>query len=166
MELFQFVSYLRQYNADVLLIGAAVWALTALLKRTLLKKVKRKFLTFVPFAAGILLYAGFSALTGGFGAGAAALAPVLANGIACGSLATVIHVVYEQFVRGNGSLSLKAQCVKALLSDCGEIADADAEAIAAAIGDEAEAVRKIAAIAGEDLAPALYAVIEATLRGL
>ena len=167
MELFQFVSYLRQFNADVLLIGAAVWALTAVLKRTLLKNVKRKYMTFVPFVLGILLYAAFTALTGGFDAGVSALAPMFAKGVACGSLATVIHVVYEQFLRGNGGLSLKAQCVKALLADCGEIADADAEAIAAAVGtDEEGAMQKIAKIAGEELAPALYSLIETTLRTL
>ena len=167
MELFQFVSYLRQFNADVLLIGAAVWALTAVLKRTLLKNVKRKYMTFVPFVLGILLYAAFTALTGGFDAGVSALAPMFAQGVACGSLATVIHVVYEQFLRGNGGLSLKAQCVKALLADCGEIADADAEAIAAAVGtDEEGAMQKIAKIAGEELAPALYSLIETTLRTL
>ncbi len=164
MELFQFISYLRQFNADAVLIGAAVWGLTFLLRRTLLKKMPKKYLTFVPFVLGILLCAAYAAVTGGFSAGAAA---IIGRGITCGAIATVIHVVYEQFFRNGKGGSAAAQCVKTLLADSGAIDDAEAEAIAAAVGsDREEALRRIAAIAGEDSAPALYALLEETLRTL
>ena len=32
MDLVQFFGYLRQFNADILVIGVAVWGLTAVLK--------------------------------------------------------------------------------------------------------------------------------------
>ena len=53
MDLMQFIGYLKQFNADVLLIGTAVWALTALLKKTLLKKVRKKFITPCPFCSAL-----------------------------------------------------------------------------------------------------------------
>ena len=84
MDLVQFFGYLRQFNADVVLIGAAVWGLTALLKNTALKKVPKKYITLLPFALGILLYVAFAALTGGFSADA--LAGIITSGISCGSL--------------------------------------------------------------------------------
>ena len=48
MDLFAFLSYIRQFNVDVLDIGVAVWGLNKLLQNTLLKKVDGKYLTFVP----------------------------------------------------------------------------------------------------------------------
>ena len=114
MDLVQFFGYLRQFNADVVLIGAAVWGLTALLKNTALKKVPKKYITLLPFALGILLYAAFAALTGGFSADA--LANIVTTGISCGSLATVIHVVYEQFLRKGQTADVRTACVKAVLA--------------------------------------------------
>ena len=36
MDLFAFLSYIRQFNVDVLVIGVAVWGLNKLLQNTLL----------------------------------------------------------------------------------------------------------------------------------
>ena len=49
MDVFQFIGYLRQFSVDVALIGAAVWGIDLLLRRTLLKKAKGKLAAFLPF---------------------------------------------------------------------------------------------------------------------
>ena len=66
MDVFQFIGYLRQFSVDVALIGAAVWGIDLLLRRTLLKKAKGKLAAFLPFLLGIALYAAYAAATGGF----------------------------------------------------------------------------------------------------
>lgn len=42
MDVFQFIGYLRQFSVDVALIGAAVWGIGLLLRRTPAQKGKGK----------------------------------------------------------------------------------------------------------------------------
>ena len=164
MDLVQFFGYLRQFNADVVLIGAAVWGLTALLKNTALKKVPKKYITLLPFALGILLYAAFAALTGGFSADA--LANIVTTGISCGSLATVIHVVYEQFLRKGQTADVRTACVKAVLAPYAQLSDEDAKAIAdAAVQGNEQAETLLQPYCGEEAA-LVYALLKKTLAGL
>lgn len=167
MDLFAFLEYLRQFNVDVLVIGVAVWGLTELLKNTLLKKVDRKYLTFVPFVLGALLYAAYAACTGGFAAGAAAVGGVIAEGMTCGAVATVIHIVCER-LGGKGEVSVRAACVQALLADYAAVTAEQAEALAAAFEREAEeeAMSLLSDLVGESAAQALYPLLERTLHTL
>lgn len=156
MDVIEFVSLLRQFNADTVLIGAAVWGLTLLLKKTVLKKLPKKLLTFVPFALGIALCAAYAAICGGE-AGQA-----VAQGVACGSLATVIHVVCRQFSAG-GTQNTKAACVKAMLAPYRTIEDEEAAALALAVeSDEAAARGLLAEYAGE-AGDVLYPLLAGTL---
>ena len=123
MDVFQFIGYLRQFSVDVALIGAAVWGIDLLLRRTLIKKAKGKLAAFLPFLLGIALYAAYAAATGGFAEGADAAA-VLTEGMTCGSVATVLRVLFE----GRGDA--KTECVKALLAGY-EVSDEAAKNIAA-----------------------------------
>ena len=135
MDVIEFVSLLRQFNADTVLIGAAVWGLTLLLKKTVLKKLPKKLLTFVQ---------------------------AVAQGVACGSLATVIHVVCRQFSAG-GTQNTKAACVKAMLAPYRTLEDEEAAALALAVeSDEAAARGLLAEYAGE-AGDVLYPLLAGTL---
>lgn len=161
MDVFQFVDYLRQFNADVALIGAAAWGLDALLRHTLCKRLKGRAAQALPLLLGIALYAAYAAVTGAF-AGAEA-ASVLAEGVACGSLATAIRAIAS----GGDAASARTACVKALLAPYGDIPDERAAALAQLVGsDEQGALSALADIAGEGMAPQLYAALEKALEGL
>lgn len=96
---------------------------------------------------------------GGFAEGADAAA-VLTEGMTCGSVATVLRVLFE----GRGDA--KTECVKALLAGY-EVSDEAAKNIAARVGkDEAGAKELLAEIAGGENAEALYPLLEKTLAAL
>ena len=116
MDLFAFLSYIRQFNVDVLVIGVAVWGLNKLLQNTLLKKVDGKYLTFVPFVLGALLYAAYAACTGAFSQGAAAVGGVIAEGMTCGAVATVIGIICDKVSAKEGP-SVRAACVQTLVGN-------------------------------------------------
>ena len=101
MELIKIAALISKFGADVVLVAVLVYILTFVLKKTLLKKLPKKYLTFVPFLLGIVLYSLFSMLV------TLSVQPIISNfphllqrGVATGSAATVIHIVYEQFIRG------------------------------------------------------------------
>ena len=157
MDAIEFFSFLRQFNADTVLIGAAVWGLTLLLKKTVLKKLTKKLLTFVPFVLGIALSAAVAAIFGAEG-----WEQAVAQGVTCGSLATVIHVVCRQFSAGSRA-DAKAACVQAMLLPYRALSDEEAAELAQAMdGDEAEATERLAGYAGE-AAAALYPLLKRTL---
>ena len=90
----------RVYGADVLLLALGVSCVTSLLKRTVLKKVPKKFYVFVPFAVGLLFYAVYRMIvTQSFAPLCADIFSTLEGGFACGCAATLYYVVYEQFFR-------------------------------------------------------------------
>ena len=109
MDWLQIVSVLDAFEADILAVGAIVYVATFLLKKTLLKKLPKKYLTAVPFILGMLLYAAFTALFR-FSIRELWAEPqeTIQNGLASGSAATVIHVIYEQFIRKGVALSQKS----------------------------------------------------------
>ena len=158
MDFFQFIGYIRQFNADVAIIGAAVWGLNLLLRKTLLKNIRqKKILTFLPFLLGILLYSAYSAAVGGSPADWCAM---FNAGVTCGSLATVIEVAYEKFLLGDDTKNVRAACVKALLSDYGILDDERAEQIASAAGeDKDKTTALLAEICGQDMAETLYPLL-------
>ena len=102
MEWLRVISYLHSYGADVLLIGAAVYGLTFLCKKTIFRRLPKRLITFLPFALGILLCAVFALLVQ-CSSVKIETDPhaIVQKGVAAGSAATVIHILYEQFVRNN-----------------------------------------------------------------
>lgn len=148
MELFQFAAFLDKFGADVLALGALVYGLTFLLKNTLLKKAPKKYVTFVPFLLGVALYAVFALLVDFSAAPLLRQAQtVVQKGISAGCAATVIHVIYEQFIRGASptETGIKEECVHKLLQGFTEkIPEGLAGRIAAipADGSTAERIRE------------------------
>ena len=161
MDVFQFFTYLKQFNADILLVGAAVWALDLLLGKTLLKNAPARLTAFLPFLMGAALYAAYAAATGGFANGMTADEAISA-GITCGSLATVINVVCGKLTAGKGGKTSRADIVKQLLAGWKELSDEEAQALAdAAASDEAKAQELLADIAGEETAKLLLPALKA-----
>ena len=162
MDFFQFIGYIRQFNADVAIIGAAVWGLSLLARKTLLKNVKkRKLITFLPFLLGVLLYTVYAAICDG---AATDWAAALNAGITCGSLATVIEVVYRQFLHDD-SKDVRVACVQAMLSGWAQLSDEQAQELVQAVeqADEEEAKAAIAAYTGDPAAETLYPMLKKTL---
>ncbi len=167
MDFLQFFGYIRQFNADVAIIGAAVWGINLLLRKTVLKNFKKsKLAAFLPFLLGTLLYTAYTAAVSG--PAGMDWNSALSAGITCGSLATVIQVVYEQFTTGGKSLDIRAACVKALLSDYGEISDETAVELEEAVAEENSdrVLELLKDIAGETMAETLYSMLCRTLDSL
>ena len=164
MDAFQFFTYLKQFNADILLVAAAVWALDLVLGKTLLKNAPARLTAFLPFLAGAALYAAYAAATGGFAAGLSAEEAISA-GITCGSLATVINVVCGKLTTGTPSGKItRAECVQQLLAGWKELTSEQADELAqAVVSDESRALQLLTDIAGEDTAKLLLPALQTVL---
>lgn len=104
------------YGADVVLLSVATAALVQICKRTFLKNIRKKFLTFLPFVVGTLLYALYAAARHqDFFYLFKNHSDLLEHGFSVGTLATLVYVLYEQFVRSNGNLSAAEEVVRALI---------------------------------------------------
>ena len=105
MSIFRFVDTFTCYGADVAGLAVLAAILTQVLKKTLLKNADKKLITFIPFAAGILLYAARMAIEDiGLFCSADAYLTLFERGIYVGALATAGYVMYEQFLRGKSCL--------------------------------------------------------------
>lgn len=97
MSIVQLVNIFEKYSLDALLLGIAVCLLTSLVKKLIPDKLK-KFLTFIPFVFGILIYAAYLYFI--MGKSEIFTTQTLAVGVRCGMAATIYYVLYEQFIRG------------------------------------------------------------------
>lgn len=167
MDAFQFFTYLKQFNADILLVAAIVWALDLVLGKTLLKRAPARLTAFLPFLAGAALYAAYAAATGGFAAGLSAEEAISA-GITCGSLATVINVVCGKLTAGTRADKItRAECVQQMLAGWKELSQDQADELAqAVISDETKARELLEGIAGETAADLLLPALQTVLGKL
>ena len=91
---------LRDCRADVLLLSAGVTLVCALLKKTALKRCPKKVYFFLPFGVGIVLFAAYRSIaTLSVYPLSEGWAETLEGGLSCGSAATALYVLYEQFLR-------------------------------------------------------------------
>lgn len=96
MSLYEFIGALEVFNGKVLLLAAAVCAITGLVK-LLIPEKWRKLVTVLPFVLGIIACAAFDF----FVEKANPLAPAtISTGIQIGVAATIYYVVYDQFFKG------------------------------------------------------------------
>ena len=91
MDLLELFGYLRQFNADVLVIGGIVAVCCFFLGKPLKGRVSDKFLVFLPFLLGAALYFAYGAVFAGNVAENAGI--FVKNGFSCGSFATAAKVV-------------------------------------------------------------------------
>lgn len=130
----QIIDLFTFYGVDIALLALATAILTQVLKVTALKKVQKKIVTFIPFTLGTLLYAiyaGVRNLSASYVVQNYAL--ILEHGLAIGSLATLMYVLYEQFIRKKNGLSQTEQVVSALIE--GFVPDSSVEKVAKDVTD-------------------------------
>jgi hypothetical protein len=136
LTLIEIIDTFTFYGLDVILLAAATCAIVQVLKLTLLKKCKKKILTFLPFIVGTILYAAYSAISH-FDAGYVLTnyTQVVEHGFAVGALSTVIYVWYEQFIRETKETSFAESVISTLIDGYvpTDAVESTAQAIAEAI---------------------------------
>ena len=148
MDFLQLFAFLRQYNADIVVIGGLVAAACFFTGKLCGGKVSDKLLVFLPFALGAVLYFAYGALfVGGVAENAGAF---IKHGFSCGSFATAAKVVAAQlFTKGNlpDRQALRTACVKEMLAPYKDLSDEEAAQIASlAETDEEGAKTRILAL--------------------
>lgn len=104
MTIIEIIDTFTFYGIDVILLAALTALLVQIFKKTFLKKLNRKLITFLPFALGTFLYAAYAAVRNlSFEYLVTEYISVLEHGFSVGAAATLLYVLYEQFVRENKS---------------------------------------------------------------
>ena len=104
------------YGLDVALIAALTAMTVQICKITFLKNAQKKLLTFLPFTVGVIYYAAYAALINwSFSYLLTEYVSVLEHGVSVGSAATVLYVLYEQFVRNKKSASVSERIISTLI---------------------------------------------------
>ena len=118
MTVLKLIDAFAFYGFDTLLL-AALTALTVQLFKKIFKRAQKKLFTFLPFAVGTLYYAVYAGLINmSFYYLLDEYASVLEHGVSVGASATLLYVLYEQFVRD--------KAVEILTSNAeGEICESD-----------------------------------------
>jgi len=134
MTLIEIISTFTFYGFDVLALAAVTAIIVQICKKTFLKKVQKKLITFLPFALGTFLYALYAALRHwNFFYILNDYVGILEHGFSVGVVATLMYVMYEQFVREKSGLSATQGVVAALIE--GYVPSDKLEAVAKAIAD-------------------------------
>ena len=117
MTLIQIIDTFTFYGADVILLAWLTNVTVYLLKISVLKKMQKKLLTFVPFITGTVLYAAYAAVRNlSFTYIFANYTQILEHGLSVGAVSTLLYVIYEQFVRQDKSLTAREGVIKALIA--------------------------------------------------
>ncbi len=115
MTYFEIMDLFTLYGVDVAALGIVTSALTQILKKTLLKKAPAKIYTFLPFALGLALYFMYAAATGPKAfCSPENIGRMFERGLSVGAAATMVYVIYEQFLRGKkgeNADSLAVACI-------------------------------------------------------
>jgi len=101
MTIVQFISAMERYSVDVLFLGIAVCLITSIIKK-IIPTNKKKYMTFVPFLTGCIVYGLYMFFTDK-SYNIFSMSTVV-KGIESGAAATIYYVMFEQFVRGKKSL--------------------------------------------------------------
>ena len=116
MTIAQLIDLLRSYGVDILILGAADALLTALIGKILEKILPKKYLTFIPFLLGFLLYALFFPLIKNLSA--EDFSVVLERGFGVGLTAILCNLLFARLTGKKDGTSGAASLVKQLLKDC------------------------------------------------
>lgn len=116
MTVIEIIDAFTFYGLDVIALAAATGVLVQILKKTVLKKLQKKAMTFLPFLIGGIFYAGYAALINlSFKYVLDNYVAVLEHGFSVGALSTLIYVWYEQFLRGKQNESATASVIATLI---------------------------------------------------
>ncbi len=104
------------YGVDVLLLAALTAVVTQVLKISVLKKLKKKILTFLPFVLGTLFYAIYECVCNlSIRLLLTDYVTIIEHGISVGAVATLLYVLHEQFIREKKCCTQTEQVVATLL---------------------------------------------------
>lgn len=138
MTIIQIINLFTFYGIDVMLLAALTAVVVQIFKLTFLKRIQKKLLTFLPFILGTLFYAAYSAIVHlSFFYVFKEHISVLEHGLSVGALATLLYVLYEQFVREKTSVSPAEGVIATLIA--GYVPDDETERVAKLI---AEAIQR------------------------
>lgn len=104
------------YGLDVALLAVLTAITVQICKVTFLKKAQKKLITFLPFTVGAIYYAAYAALVNwSLSYLLTEYVSVLEHGVSVGSVATLLYVLYEQFVRAKKSPSISEGIISTLI---------------------------------------------------
>ena len=116
MTVIKIIDTFTFYGLDVVLLALVTAITVQICKVTFLKKVKKKLLTFLPFTFGVIFYAAYAALKNwSLYYLLTEYISVLEHGISVGSVATLLYVLYEQFVRDKSTVSATEGVISTLI---------------------------------------------------
>ena len=134
VTIIQLINTFTFYGIDIVLLAVLTTITVAIIKKLLFKKASKKLLTFLPFIVGTLFYCGYSALINlSFAPIVNAISEHIEKGFAVGATATILYVVYEQFVRGDSSTPLTESVAKTILT--GYIKSDDIDDVSKSVSD-------------------------------
>ncbi len=139
MTIIQLINTFTFYGIDIVLLAVLTTLTVAIIKKLFFKKASKKLLTFLPFIIGTLFYCAYSAIiNSGFSCVVNSLSEHLEKGFGVGAAATILYVVYEQFLRGDTSAPLPESVAKTILTGyvkSGELDEAAKSAYEAVAND-------------------------------
>lgn len=116
LTIIQIIDTFTFYGIDVVLLASLTAIVVQICKITFLKNVQKKLLTFLPFFVGTVLYAAYAAIKNmSFCYLLDEYVNVLEHGISVGAVATLLYVLYEQFVRKDDGLSAAERVIATLI---------------------------------------------------
>jgi len=137
MSFIQIIDTFTFYGVDVLLLAALTATTVQLLKISVFKKLQKKLLTFLPFFVGTLFYAVYAGVKElSFFYLIENYVSVLEHGFSVGAAATLLYVLYEQFVRDKKQTSVAESVISTLIE--GYIPSEKIQTVARLIADAIE----------------------------
>lgn len=122
------------YGLDIIALAALTCITVQIAKRTILKKMQRKVVTFFPVIVGILFYAVYAGVRNlSFVYLIDNYVSVLEHGFSVGALSTLLYVWYEQFIREKQTTGATQGVIKTLIE--GYVPEDKADSAASAICD-------------------------------
>lgn len=116
MTIIQIIDTFTFYGIDIMLLAILTTVLVQICKLTFLKRFRKKLITFLPFVVGTLFYAAYAALKNmSIYYLLDNYVSVLEHGLSVGAVATLLYVLYEQFVREKNKLSATEGVIKTLI---------------------------------------------------
>ncbi|MDE7083062.1 MAG: hypothetical protein K2O89_05095 [Clostridia bacterium] len=116
MTIIKIIDTFTFYGLDVVLLAVLTAICVQIFKITFLKKIQKKLLTFLPFTVGAIFYAVYAALVNwSLSYLLTDYVSVLEHGVSVGSVATLLYVLYEQFVRDKTTSSATEGVISTLI---------------------------------------------------
>lgn len=116
MTIIKIIDTFTFYGIDVILLALLTAVCVQIVKVTVFKRKKKKLLTFLPFLVGTAFYAIYAALKNwSLSYLLDEYTTILEHGISVGAVATLLYVLYEQFVREKSGLSTTQSVISTLI---------------------------------------------------